>query len=349
MTVQKEIMTVEGINVRIQSIRNEDYISLTDLAAYKSPRKSGITILNWMRTHRTISYMGLWEILNNPNFKVLNFEYFKNQSGNDSFSLTPSQWIRSTDAIGIVSRRGRYGGGTFAHIDIALKFASWISVEFELYLITEFKRLKQKEQMLFSHEWNLQRLLAKINYQIHTDAIAECLIPAEVSAEQAAVVYADEADLLNVALFGLTAMQWRAANPNADAGMNVRDTATLEQLIVLSNMESINALLIRQGLSQHDRLLHLNQAAITQMKSLQGDRRIRELAQGRLALQNTGELSMDETNSDPAETIRALQIKRANLSFSKLHSQSEEQGMDSLSMDEINKEIAACRAEKRSG
>jgi hypothetical protein len=218
-----------------------------------------------MRNRSTIEFIGLWEQFNNPNFNSIEFDGIKSMAGSNGFSLTPKRWIEATNAIGIVSRAGRYGG-TFAHKDIAFEFASWLSAEFKFYLIKEFQRLKEDEQQRLSLEWNLQRTLSKINYRIHTDAIKEELIPKTVTKEQAASVYANEADLLNVALFGQTATQWRSQNP-AEKG-NIRDLATLEQLVVLSNMESINALLIRQGLPQGERLRQLNTVAITQMKSL---------------------------------------------------------------------------------
>ena len=207
----------------------------------------------------------LWEKLNNPDFKPIEFDRFKSESGNNYFVLSPQKWIESTHAIGIISKSGRYGG-TFAHIDIAFEFASWISSEFKLYLITEFKRLKRNENNQLKLEWNLQRTISKINYKIHTDAIKESLIPKEVTSQQASMVYANEADLLNVAMFGVTAKQWRIAYPNEKG--NIRDMATLEQLVVLSNMESINALLIAQKMPQNERLIQLNKVAITQMKSL---------------------------------------------------------------------------------
>jgi hypothetical protein len=218
-----------------------------------------------MRSRSTIEFIGLWEQLNNPNFKPLEFERFKTEAGSNYFLLSPQRWIEATNAVGIISKSGRYGG-TFAYVDIAFEFASWISSEFKLYLITEFKRLKQEDNRRLSLEWNLQRTLSKINYRIHTDAIKEEIIPKTITKEQAMFVYANEADLLNVALFGKTAAQWRGENPEEKG--NIRDFATLEQLVVLSNMESINALLIRQGLPQGERLVQLNSVAITQMKSL---------------------------------------------------------------------------------
>jgi hypothetical protein len=212
-----------------------------------------------------IEFCGLWEQLNNPDFKRIEFDAFKNESGSNSFTLTPQKWIEITKAKGIISKSGRYGG-TFAHRDIAFEFATWISAEFKFYFIKEFQRLKAVENDRLNLEWNLQRTLAKVNYHIHTDAIKENLIPRELSKSQTSFVYAHEADLLNVALFGITAKQWRDANPNAEG--NIRDMATIEQLVVLSNLESINAVLIHQGLQQSERLIQLNRIAITQMKSL---------------------------------------------------------------------------------
>jgi len=237
------------------------------MAKHKNAEATGLVIAHWLRTRYTIEFMGVWERIHNPNFNVTEFGNIKNESGSNSFVLTSKEWIEKTNAIGIIAKPGRYGG-TYAHRDIAFEFATWLSPEFKFYLITEFQRLKAEEQHRQSLEWNLQRTLSKINYRIHTDAIKEQIIPKEVTKAQASMVYASEADLLNVALFGVTAGQWRAANPNFEG--NMRDYATLEQLVVLSNMESINALLIRQGLSQGDRLVQLNGTAIAQMKSLVG-------------------------------------------------------------------------------
>lgn len=218
-----------------------------------------------LRNRNTVEFLGIWELINNPYFKPVEFDRFRKEAGLNSFILSPKKWVDTTNAIGIFSKSGRYGG-TYAHKDIAFEFGSWLSPEFKLYLITEFQRLKDEESRTKSLEWNLQRTLAKVNYQIHTDAIKENLIPQEVTKQQASFVYANEADLLNVALFGITAKEWRDNNPNKTG--NIRDYATLEQLVVLSNMESVNALLIRQGLSQSERLLQLNKVAITQMTSL---------------------------------------------------------------------------------
>jgi hypothetical protein len=227
-----------------------------------------------MRSRSTIEFIGLWEMLNNPNFKPIEFDRFKTEAGSNYFVLSPQRWIDATNAIGIISKSGRYGG-TYAHEDIAFEFASWISSEFKLYLVTEFKRLKQDEQHRLSLEWDLQRTLSKINYRIHTDAIKEHIIPNIVTKEQISYTYAEEADLLNVALFGMTAKQWRDTNP--DLKGNVRDYATLEQLVVLSNMESINALLIRKEIPQGERLIELNNVAIMQMRSLVENKKMKSL------------------------------------------------------------------------
>ena len=228
---------------------------------------TGIVISHWMRTGYTLNFMGAWETLHNPNFNVTEFGNIKIESVDNSFILSTKQWTERTNAIGIVAKPGRYGG-TYAHRDIAFEFATWLSPEFKLYLITEFQRLKSDESNRVALEWNLQRTLSKINYRIHTDAIKEEIIPKMVTKAQTAMTYASEADLLNTALFGMTAAQWRTGNP--DKTGNMRDYATLEQLVVLSNMESINALLIRQRLPQGERLVQLNNTAITQMKSLVG-------------------------------------------------------------------------------
>jgi hypothetical protein len=227
-----------------------------------------------MRNRSTIEFIGLWEKFNNSNFNSIEFDGIKNLSGSNSFSLTPKRWIETTNAIGIVSKTGRYGG-TFAHKDIAFEFATWISPEFKLYLITEFQRLKQDESKRLSLEWNLNRTLSKLNYRIHTDAIKENIIPENITKEQASYIYANEADVLNVALFGKTARQWRDENPNTEG--NIRDVATIEQLLVLANIESLNAEFIRMEVSQKDRLLRLNQIAITQIKSITNNSIIQKL------------------------------------------------------------------------
>ena len=273
---KNKTIIVKGTEITIFQGNQSEYISLTDIARYKDIERTDSIIQNWLRNRNTIELLGFWEQLYNPDFKPIEFDGFKKQAGLNSFILTAKQWIEKTNAIGLISKSGRYGG-TFAHKDIAFEFPSWISIEFKLYIIKEFQRLKEDENDRLQLDWNLQRTLAKVNYRIHTDAIKETLIPKELNKTQISFVYANEADLLNVALFGFTAKQWRDANPTA-AG-NVRDIATLEQLVVLSNMESINAVLIHQGLSQSERLVQLNTVAITQMKSLLNSRQIKKLKQ----------------------------------------------------------------------
>lgn len=258
-------INVKGTEIVIISSNEHDYISITDIARHKDSLHTDTIIQNWMRNRNTIELLGFWECIYNPNFKPIEFEGFRKKAGLNSFVMTPKKWIEATGAIGITSKSGRYGG-TFAHRDIALEFASWISIEFKLYLLKEFQRLKADENDRLKLDWNLQRTLAKVNYHIHTDAIKDNLIPKELSKSQIQFVYADEADILNMALFGTTAKQWREANPKAEG--NIRDAASIEQLVVLSNLESINAVLIQQGLAQAERLKQLNQIAISQMKSL---------------------------------------------------------------------------------
>ena len=257
-------VTVQGTQVGYLTRNDQDYISLTDMVK----RFGDETVLyGWLRNRNTVEFLGVWEQIYNPNFKPLEFERFKTQAGLNSFSLSPSKWVEATGAIGLFAKAGR-GGGTYAHRDIAFEFGSWLSPEFKLYLIKEFQRLKDEEARTTSLEWNFQRTLAKVNYRIHTDAIKAHLLPRQLTRNQTATVYASEADLLNMALFGMTAAQWREANPK-EVG-NMRDGATLEQLVVLSNLESINAVLIQQGLPASDRLGQLNAIAITQMRSLIG-------------------------------------------------------------------------------
>ncbi len=264
-------ITVKDTSVTIISINENDYISLTDIAKYKSDDPTAV-IGNWLRNRNTIEYLGIWESLYNPNFKPLEFEGFKKEAGLNAFTLSPTKWISATNAIGILSQSGRYGG-TYAHKDIAFKFASWISVEFELYIIKEFQRLKSEEQQLLG--WSAKRELSKINYRIHTDAIKHNLIPAEITPAQANIIYANEADVLNVAMFGMTAKQWREANP--DSKGNIRDYATISEFICLSNMENLNAVFIGQGIPQGERLVKLNQIAIHQMRVLESDDNGRKL------------------------------------------------------------------------
>ena len=271
---KSKTINVKGNEIVIYEDNEQDFISLTDIARFRDSERSDYILQNWMRNRSTIEFIGLWEQFNNPVFNSIEFDGIKNMSGSNSFSLTPKRWIETTNAIGIVSKTGRYGG-TFAHKDIAFEFATWLSAEFKFYLIKEFQRLKADENDRLKLDWNLQRTLAKVNYHIHTDAIKENLIPKELNKTQISFIYANEADLLNVSLFGITAKQWRDANPKTDG--NIRDMATLEQLVVLSNLESINAVLIHQGLTQKERLLQLNKVAITQIKSLIGNKSIKKL------------------------------------------------------------------------
>ena len=256
---------VKGTEVAFFTQKQEDYISLTDIAKHKDSERSDYILQNWLRNRSTIEFLGLWEQLHNENFNSIEFDGFKNEAGSNSFTLTPKRWINATNAIGIISKAGRYGG-TYAHKDIAFEFASWISPEFKLYLIKEFQKLKEAENDQYQIEWNVSRILSKVNYRIHTDAIQVNLIPPELDKEQVKQVYATEADLLNMALFGQTAAQWRKANPDKEG--NIRDHASLEQLVVLANMESLNSLFIEQGKEASERLRLLNRQAIQQMQSL---------------------------------------------------------------------------------
>lgn len=265
-------INVKETSISIIKFDETDYISLTDIARFKSNEPNTV-IGNWMRNRNTIEYLGIWETLYNPNFKPIEFEGFKKEAGLNAFTLSPSKWIGATGAIGIVSKSGRYGG-TYAHKDIAFKFASWISVEFELYFIKEFQRLKEEEQKLLG--WSAKRELAKINYRIHTDAIKQNIIPLEVTAYQKSLIYANEADMLNVAMFGMTAKEWRDSHP--DLKGNIRDYATINQLICLSNMENLNAVFINEGMKQSERLERLNRIAIHQMKVLEESTNIKMLS-----------------------------------------------------------------------
>lgn len=256
---------VQGSSIAVLSRSEEDFISLTDIARFKNPNQPDEVIRNWLRSRNTLEFIGIWEHLNNPHFNPVEFDRFRMQAGLNSFTLSPKQWIMKTGAIGIISRAGRYGG-TFAHKDIAFEFASWVSIEFKLYLIKEFQRLKEDENQRLSLAWSLNRTLSKLNYRIHTDAIKLHLIPPTLTPVQVAATYATEADVLNMALFGITARQWRSANPDLDG--NMRDHATVEQLLVLANIESMNAEFIHMGLPQNERLKKLNQIAIRQMHVL---------------------------------------------------------------------------------
>lgn len=255
-------IVVDNTSITVLRFKESDFISLTDIAKRKSDEPSTV-IGNWIRNRNTIEYLGIWETLYNPDFKLLEFEGFRKEAGLNAFTLSPLKWVITTNAAGICVKSGRYGG-TFAHKDIAFKFASWISVEFELYLYKEFQRLKEEEQRQLG--WSAKRELAKLNYRIHTDAIKQNLIPPELDRRKASIVYANEADVLNVAMFGMTAQEWREANP--DKKGNIRDYANINELICLSNLESLNAVFINDGIPQGERLLKLNRVAISQMRVL---------------------------------------------------------------------------------
>ncbi len=262
---------VKGVSVNIISINNEDYISLTDMLKAKD---GDFFISDWLRNRNTVEFLGIWEQVHNPLFNYGEFAAIRSQAGLNSYKLSVKEWTEKTNAIGLRATAGRYGG-TYAHVDIAFEFGMWINAEFKVYLIKEFKRLKDEENSRLKLEWNLQRTISKINYHIHTDAIKEKLIPKELSKQQISFVYASEADILNVAMFGMTAKEWREQNPGKEG--NIRDEATLEQLVVLSNLESVNSVLIHKELSQAERLIQLNKIAITQMKSLVDNKNIKLL------------------------------------------------------------------------
>jgi hypothetical protein len=262
----KDIIQAKGFTIEV--ITNDfvnDFISLTDIAKYKSDEPNDV-IKNWMRSKDTIEFLGLWELLNNPNFKPVEFDGFKKEAGYNAFTMSPKKWIENTNAIGLISRAGR-NGGTFAHKDIAFEFASWISAEFKLYIIKDYERLKQDETNRLSLAWNVKREISKLNYKIHTEAVKTYLITKELSKYHQSITYASEADVLNVALFGMTAKEWREQNP--DLKGNLRDYASIHQLLVLANMESYNAILIKQGIPQPERLLLLNKMAIEQLKVIE--------------------------------------------------------------------------------
>jgi hypothetical protein len=271
---RKSTIEVQGASVAVISQNQQDIICLTDIAKFKNPDHPDDVIRNWLRNRNTVEFLGIWERLNNQSFNPVEFDGIKMQTGLNSFVLTPKQWIEKTGAVGLTSSAGRYGG-TYAHKDIAFEFASWVSVEFKLYLIKEFQRLKEDENRRLSLAWNLNRTLSKLNYRIHTDAIQTHLIPVAVTPAQAAITYASEADLLNVALFGQTAKQWRDSNPKLEG--NMREYASVEQLLVLANIEGMNAELIHMALPQGDRLKRLNEIAIRQMQVLTGAVAIKQL------------------------------------------------------------------------
>jgi hypothetical protein len=262
MKAKDSTIDVKGVTIRVIKRNGQDYVSLTDMM---KSRDDEFLILNWLRNRNTVEFLGIWETVNNISFNPVEFDRIKTKAGLNNFRMSAKEWINATNSVGLLSTPGRYGG-TFAHVDIAFEFGMWISAEFKVYLIKEFHRLKELESKRMNSEWNFQRYLAKVNYRIHTDAIKANLIPEELSHAKMNFIYSDEADLLNLALFGKTARQWREENPELTG--NLRDHSTLEQLIVLSNLESLNAVLIEQGVLAPDRLVHLNKVAIAQMTSL---------------------------------------------------------------------------------
>jgi hypothetical protein len=275
MSSKIKVLKVQNFDITVVTSNNNDFICITDIAKSKEGASRAADIIkNWIRSRTTLEFLGTWEQLYNQNFKVVEFDHFKMQAGLPNFVLSPGQWIERTKAIGMFVKLGKYGG-TFAHKDIALEFCSAISPVFKLFLVKEFQRLKDEENQRLSLEWDLHRTLTKINYRIHTDAIKENIIPAEVTKEQSAIIYANEADMLNVAMFGKTATQWRNENQGKEG--NIRDYSTIEQLLVLANLESLNAEFIRMQLPMSDRLIKLNQAAIIQMKSLASTQYIKML------------------------------------------------------------------------
>ncbi|MFW6224800.1 MAG: KilA-N domain-containing protein [Bacteroidota bacterium] len=269
-----KILHVKNTTVSFIEKYSDDYISLTDIARHRNPQVPKDIIKNWLRNRGTLEFLGLWEQINNKNFKGVEFDSLLYQAGSNSFTLSPSKWIQDTNAKGLITKTGK-GGGTYAQKDIAFEFASWLSAEFKLYLIKEFQRLKNEEIERESLDWNLHRTLAKINYKVHTDAVKEKLIPPVINPEQKKYIYASEADLLNIALFGVTAKEWKDCNTGKQG--NIRDHSTLEQLLVLANMESMNAEFIRMGISKAERLNKLNEIAINQMKSIIRNIGIKEL------------------------------------------------------------------------
>ena len=273
--VKTEINVIDN-KIGIMRIGDVDYISLTDLARYVDAEEPRLPIRDWMRNKEVISYLGLWENMNNKNFKGGEFATFKNEAGSNKFKMSPQKWIKETNAIGIVSKSGRYDGGTFAHPDIAFEFASWLSPEFKLYLIKEFERLKKNEAYQQKLEWHANRVLSKVNYIVHTDAVKNYIVPA-LTEEQKRFVYAEEADVLNVALFGMTAKEWREENPELAKRGNMRDCTDLLHLVILNNLENANAEFIKLGMAQGERLINLNNSARNQMEILKNNNSINEL------------------------------------------------------------------------
>ena len=273
--VKTEINVIDN-KIGIMRIGDVDYISLTDLARYADAEEPRLPIRDWMRNKEVISYLGLWESMNNKNFKGGEFATFKNEAGSNKFKMSPQKWVKETNAIGIVSKSGRYDGGTFAHPDIAFEFASWLSPEFKLYLIKEFERLKSNEMYQQKIEWHANRLLSKLNYVVHTDAVKNYIVPT-LTEEQKKFVYAEEADVLNVALFGMTAKEWRQENPELAKKGNIRDYTDLLHLVILNNLENTNAEFIKLGMLQSERLISLNNSARNQMEILKNNNGIKEL------------------------------------------------------------------------
>ena len=273
--VRAEI-NVKNLKISILHVNNIDYISLTDLARFQNSSDPSFTVKNWLRRVSTIDYIGLWEQLHNKEFNLVEFDQIKTEYGKNSFAMSPSQWIKRTNAIGIISKGGRYSIGTFAHPDIAFEFASWLSPEFKLYLITEFERLKNKESYQYKLEWSANRLLSKVNYLVHTDAVKEIIVP-KLTEKQKRFVYANEADVLNVALFGMTAKEWREQNQELALNGNMRDYTDLLHFIILNNLENSNAEMIKLGIPQQERLIKLNESARRQIELLKNNNRINEL------------------------------------------------------------------------
>ena len=273
--IKTQLMVKEQI-INILRINDEEYISLTDLARYADNEEPRLPIRDWMRNKEVISFLGLWETIHNENFKGGEFDSFKNEAGSNKFKMSPQKWIKSTNAIGIISKSGRYDGGTFSHSDIALEFASWLSPEFKLYVIQEFQRLKKNEAYKNKVDWHVNRLLAKVNYLVHTDAIKNTIVPI-LTEKQKKFIYAEEADVLNVALFGLTAKEWRKNNPDISDKGNIRDYTDLIHLVILNNLENINAELIKMKIPQSERLVKLNDIAKKQMSLLKGSKLLEKL------------------------------------------------------------------------
>ena len=269
-------INVKSTSVRVMRVGDTDYISMTDLAKYQRSSDPSFTVKNWLRRKDTINYIGLWEKLHNPSFNLVEFDQIKTEYGVNSFVITPTQWIRRTNPIGVISKGGRYSIGTFAHPDIAFEFASWLSPEFKLYLITEFERLKSNESYQNKIEWKANRLLTKLNYLVQTDAIKNFIVP-DLTEKQKYYVYAEEADVLNVALFGLTAKEWREKNPKLAKTGNIRDYASILQLVILNNLQNTNAVMIKDNLPQSERLIKLNQLAKEQINLLRNEDNIKKL------------------------------------------------------------------------